>query len=108
MVLDSLPVAPRPPDAARRRAAISLSCRPVSVPPARRFVREVLRRWDLEAYEEEAGTGRGLWLLDQYSRRAGVDVRYGSGKQVWAVQCPDVAGLDDTALSTWLDQVESP
>jgi anti-sigma regulatory factor (Ser/Thr protein kinase) len=157
MVLDSLPVAPRPPDTPRRREVAALPGRPASVPQARRFVRDVLRRWDLETYEEagsllvselvtnavlharsdvevelveldhavvlgvgdgssalpvlrrhmrEAGTGRGLWLLDQYSRRAGVDLRHGAGKQVWAVLCPEVDAPHDAALSTWLDRLE--
>ena len=159
MSLD-LPVAVAPPAAALRRESVSLPGRPSSVPQARRFVREVLRRWELETYEEagsllaselvtnavlharsdvevelaeledgvllgvsdasptlpvlrrhrrEAGTGRGLWLLDQYSRRAGVDLRRpGTGKQVWAVLCPEVDAPDDAALAAWLDQLEGP
>ena len=157
MVHGSLPVAPRPAAPARRREVASLPGRPASVPQARRFVRDVLSRWGLEAYEEagsllvselatnavlharsdvevelvehddavvlvvsdgsstlpvlrhhmrEAGTGRGLWLLDQYSQRAGVEVRHGSGKQVWAVLCPEVTAPDDAALASWLDRVE--
>ena len=157
MALHSLPVAPRPHDPARRREAVSLPGRPASVPQARRFVRDVLRRWDLGTYEEagsllvselvtnavlharsdvevelvelddavvlgvsdaspalpvlrrhlrDAGTGRGLWLLDQYSQQAGVDVRQDAGKQVWAVLCPEVDAEQDAALSSWLDRVE--
>ena len=157
MVLDSLPLAPPPQELARRRETVSLPGRPASVPQARRFVRDVLRRWGLEEYEEagsllvselvtnavlharsdvdvdlaeladgvvlavsdgspslpvlrrhmrEAGTGRGLWLLGQYSRRAGVDVRRGTGKQVWAALCPEVEASEDAALATWLDRVE--
>lgn len=157
MAIDSLPVTAPPPGAPLRCETASFPGRPLSVPQARRFVRDVLRRWDLGAYEEagsllvselvtnavlharsevsvevaeiaegvllgvsdgspslpvlrrhgrEAGTGRGLWLLDQYSRRAGVDVRQpGSGKQVWAVLCPEVRA-PDAALAGWLDQVE--
>jgi anti-sigma regulatory factor (Ser/Thr protein kinase) len=158
MALDSLPVAAPPRGVPLRREAASFAGRPISVPQARRFVRDVLRRWDAGTYEEagsllvselatnavlharsevevelveledgvllgvsdgsaalpvlrrhgrEAGTGRGLWLLDQYSQRAGVDVRRpGTGKQVWAVLCPEVAAPDEAALTGWLDQVE--
>jgi anti-sigma regulatory factor (Ser/Thr protein kinase) len=64
----------------------------------------------LRRHTREAGTGRGLWLLDQYTAAHGVDVtRPGTGKLVWAVLCPEVAEPADgadAALATWLDQVE--
>lgn len=59
-------------------------------------------------HSREASTGRGLWLLDQYSAAHGVE-RLPDGKQVWAVLCPEVADPAegaDAALATWLDEVE--
>jgi anti-sigma regulatory factor (Ser/Thr protein kinase) len=64
----------------------------------------------LRRHSRDAGTGRGLWLLEQYSASHGVDVtRSGTGKQVWAILCPEVldpAEGSDAALATWLDQLE--
>jgi anti-sigma regulatory factor (Ser/Thr protein kinase) len=64
----------------------------------------------LRRHSREAGTGRGLWLLDQYAASHGVDVtRPGRGKLVWAVLCPEVADPTDgadAALAMWLDAVE--
>ena len=64
----------------------------------------------LRRHSREAGTGRGLWLLEQYSARHGVDVtRAGTGKTVWALLCPEVldeAEGADASLAMWLDQVE--
>ena len=61
-------------------------------------------------HTREAGTGRGLWLLDHYSSQHGVDVSVrGPGKQVWAVLCPETAQSDegaDAALVMWLDSVD--
>jgi anti-sigma regulatory factor (Ser/Thr protein kinase) len=156
-----LPVAPPDLPADVRREVLSLPGEAASVPQARRFVRQVLRGWDREAYEEsgtllvselvsnavlharsrvqvdladtgdgvllgvaddspampilrrhsrEAGTGRGLWLLEQYSAAHGVDVTQpGTGKTVWALLCPEVLDPsegEDAALAMWLDQVE--
>lgn len=64
----------------------------------------------LRRFSREAGTGRGLWLLEQYSARHGVDLsRPGTGKTVWALLCPEVLGDaegSDAALAMWLDEVE--
>jgi anti-sigma regulatory factor (Ser/Thr protein kinase) len=64
----------------------------------------------LRRNSREAGTGRGLWLLEQYSSGHGVDVtRPGSGKTVWALLRPEVldpAEGADAALAMWLDEVE--
>lgn len=61
-------------------------------------------------HSREAATGRGLWLLEQYSSAHGVDVsRPGPGKSVWAVLHADVPDPDeggDAALATWLDSIE--
>ena len=59
-------------------------------------------------HSREAATGRGLWLLDQYSASHGVH-RLPEGKSVWAMLCPEVLDPQegsDAALATWLDQVE--
>ena len=59
-------------------------------------------------HSREAGTGRGLWLLDQYSASHGVH-RQPGGKVVWAVLCPEVQDPregSDAALATWLDAIE--
>ncbi|MCW2678988.1 MAG: putative anti-sigma regulatory factor, serine/threonine protein kinase [Frankiales bacterium] len=156
-----LPVLPPSVTAGARRERCVLPGEAASVPQARRFVRQVLERWERGEYDEagtllcselvsnavlharsevavelvdtaegvllevtddsamlpvvrrhsrEAGTGRGLWLLDQYSAGHGVDVtRAGTGKTVWALLCPEVqAGEEgaDAALAMWLDQVE--
>lgn len=61
-------------------------------------------------HSREAATGRGLWLLDQYSAARGVQ-RLPEGKSVWAVLCPEVQNPKegaDAALATWLDTVEGP
>jgi len=159
MVLDRLPDAPAPRPSTGRQAAQELPWEALTVPRARRFVREVLSAWQRPEYEEagtllvselvgnavlharspvqveiverddsillsvtdrstvlpvvrrhsrEAGTGRGLWLLDQYSAARGVH-RLTDGKVVWAVLCPEVPGPTagaDAALATWLDEVE--
>ena len=61
-------------------------------------------------HTREAATGRGLWLLDQYSAAHGVDVTWpGTGKAVWAVLCPEVSDPEeggDAALATWLDSID--
>jgi anti-sigma regulatory factor (Ser/Thr protein kinase) len=59
-------------------------------------------------HSREAGTGRGLWLLDQYSASHGVH-RLPDGKAVWAVLCPEVQDPlegSDAALATWLSEVD--
>ena len=157
------PAVPRPsPPGSARRESCTLPHATASVPTARRFVRQVLARWDREAYEEagtllvselvsnvvlhartecvvevveleegvllsvadgspalpvlrrhtrEAGTGRGLWLLDQYSSSHGVDVaESAAGKQVWCVLRPEEAEDADSAdgaLAMWLDAVDA-
>ena len=64
----------------------------------------------LRRHSREAATGRGLWLLEQYSSAHGVDVgRPGPGKSVWAVlhaDVPDPEDGGDAALATWLDSIE--
>lgn len=61
-------------------------------------------------HSREAATGRGLWLLEQYSVRHGVDTsRPGRGKSVWAVLCPEAHEPEqgsDAALALWLDSVD--
>ena len=59
-------------------------------------------------HSREAATGRGLWLLEQYSASHGVH-RLPDGKVVWAVLCPEVGDPlegSDAALATWLDKVD--
>lgn len=59
-------------------------------------------------HSRDSGTGRGLWLLDQYSAAHGVH-RRPDGKVVWAVLCPEVQDPlegSDAALATWLDEVD--
>ena len=157
---DALSTAALPVVSGRRRSLV-LPGDAASVPQARRFVREVLREWDLEEYEEaatlltselvgnvvlharsdvevelldapdapvlvvgddspvlpvvrrhsrEAATGRGLWLLEQYSSAHGVDLsRPGPGKSVWAVlhaEVPDPEDGGEAALASWLDSIE--
>lgn len=56
----------------------------------------------------EAGTGRGLWLLDHYSLRHGVALTR-NGKQVWCELRPESSADgegDDAALARWLDQAD--
>lgn len=56
-----------------------------------------------------SSTGRGLWLLDQYSADRGVELTDG-GKRIWAVLCPDVpfsADAPEEGLSAWLDALEA-
>lgn len=64
----------------------------------------------LRRHGREAATGRGLWLLDHYSARHGVDVtRPGDGKTVWALLCPEVLDPDegsDASLAMWLDELD--
>lgn len=61
-------------------------------------------------HSREAATGRGLWLLEQYSSAHGVDLsRPGPGKSVWAVlhaEVPDPEEGGEAALATWLDSIE--
>jgi anti-sigma regulatory factor (Ser/Thr protein kinase) len=154
----ALPVGAAPAQPGSRREACVLPGEVASVPQARRFLRQVLARWDRGAYEEAgtllvselvtnavlharsdvevvlvdgrdgvlltvsdqaralpvvrrhsraAGTGRGLWLLQQYSEQHGVDVaRPGDGKAVWAVLRAEQDEVEDAALAQWLDQVE--
>lgn len=55
-----------------------------------------------------SATGRGLWLLDQYSLRHGLVVT-DEGKQLWSVLRPESAAPgedDDAALTLWLDAIE--
>lgn len=158
MATSGLRVTPPEVPAGARRESCALPGTPASVPQARRFVRQVLERWNRREYEEagtllvselvanavlharsdvevevldvpggvlllvsdaastlpvlrrhtrEAGTGRGLWLLEQYSVQQGVDVtRAGSGKTIWAVLCPEQDEGGDAALATWLDASE--
>ena len=64
----------------------------------------------LRRHGREAATGRGLWLLEQYSSRHGVDRSPAhGGKQVWAVLRPEAQGAQegsDAALAMWLDELE--
>ena len=156
---NALPVAAPGVDAGARLETCALPGEAQSVQQARRFVRQVLARWDRGAYEEagslvvselvtnavlhartdvvvelvdtadgvllavvddarslpvvrrhgrDAGTGRGLWLLEQYSLAHGVDVtRPGDGKAVWALLRPEEEGEpDDALLAGWLDAVD--
>jgi len=60
-------------------------------------------------HSREAGTGRGLWLLQQYSQQHGVHVAPpGDGKAVWAVLRAEQgdAEVDDAALAHFLDEAE--
>lgn len=62
----------------------------------------------LRRHSREAGTGRGLWLLDQYSALHGVHLQPG-GKVIWALLCPEVQDPmegSDAALATWLDAID--
>lgn len=59
-------------------------------------------------HSRDTSTGRGLWLLTQYSAQHGV-VRTRTGKQVWALLCPetdDPEGGAGAALARWLDDTE--
>lgn len=59
-------------------------------------------------HSRDAATGRGLWLLTQYSAQHGV-VRTRTGKQVWAVLCPETDDAESgtgAALARWLDESE--
>ena len=64
----------------------------------------------LRRHGREAATGRGLWLLEQYSSSHGVDASHDeSGKQVWAVVRPEQDDADEgseAALALWLDELE--
>lgn len=60
-------------------------------------------------HSRESATGRGLWLLDQYSSDRGIEIAE-PGKRVWAVLCPELPMSDSTpegVLSDWLDAVEA-
>jgi anti-sigma regulatory factor (Ser/Thr protein kinase) len=62
----------------------------------------------LRRHSREAATGRGLWLLDQYSAARGVQQLPG-GKSIWAVLCPEVPDPQegaDSAMATWLDAAD--
>ena len=63
----------------------------------------------LRRHSRESATGRGLWLLDQYSSDRGIEV-VDPGKRIWAVLCPELPGPRDapeSLLSDWLDAVEA-
>ena len=58
-------------------------------------------------HSRDAGTGRGLWLLDQYAVRHGVDPSGpGGGKTVWALLCPEAPDPAEGELALWLDELE--
>ena len=60
-------------------------------------------------HSRESATGRGLWLLDQYSADRGIQIGE-TGKRVWVVLCPELSPRnegDDGVLSDWLDAVEA-
>lgn len=62
----------------------------------------------MRRHSRVSATGRGLWLLDQYSLRHGLVVS-DHGKQLWSVLRPEASTPgegDDAALAMWLDAIE--
>jgi hypothetical protein len=62
----------------------------------------------MRRHSRVSATGRGLWLLDQYSLRHGLVVTH-EGKQLWSVLRPESTAPgegDDAALALWLDAID--
>jgi hypothetical protein len=62
----------------------------------------------MRRHSRVSATGRGLWLLDQYSLRHGLVVT-DEGKQLWSLLRPESAAPgdgDDAALALWLDSID--
>jgi hypothetical protein len=62
----------------------------------------------MRRHSRVSATGRGLWLLDQYSLRHGLLVT-DEGKQLWSLLRPESAAPGEggePALALWLDGIE--